>query len=99
MFNGPKLNSDNRLFITEMNEIINRAIIDRATQEAMIFEKALRTNSQPPIKDEITQGKIRWRGITMKIDLTSGTKWLDQRGEQISDKISTVIKITRDGLI
>ena len=52
-----------------------------------IFEHAIKTNSLPPIKGEITRGKVRWRGIKCFTKFT-GTghvqKWLEQRGVAIS---------------
>lgn len=45
--------------------------------------------AEPPIKGEITKGKVRWRGIRIvhQNDGFKYTKWLEQRGKQISPKI------------
>jgi hypothetical protein len=58
--------------------------------EDEIFISALRVMAEPPIKGEITKGKIQWRGIRMIVQHNDGfkyTKWLEQRGKQISPKI------------
>lgn len=50
------------------------------------FEYALRNVAVPPIKGEITRGKVKWRGIRIKHKnkpLMSAT-WLEQRGVRIS---------------
>jgi hypothetical protein len=57
--------------------------------EEEIFTSALRIMAEPPIKGEITKGKVRWRGIRI-VQYNDGfkyTKWLEQRGKQISPKI------------
>lgn len=57
-------------------------------QEEELFTTALRTMAEPPIKGEITKGKLRWRGIRLirqHIGLDSFS-WLEQRGKQISPK-------------
>lgn len=57
--------------------------------ETLNFITALRTMAEPPIKGEITKGKVRWRGIRIvhQNDGFKYTKWLEQRGKQISPKI------------
>ena len=56
--------------------------------EKEIFESALRENAQPPIKGEITAGKIRYRNIKLVRQWNGNecTSWLEQRGERISKK-------------
>ena len=57
--------------------------------EDEIFISALRVMAEPPIKGEITKGKVKWRGIRI-VQHNDGfkyTKWLEQRGKQISPKI------------
>ena len=58
-------------------------------KEEELFTTALRVIAKPPIKGEITKGKVRWRGIRI-VQYNDGfkyTKWLEQRGKQISPKI------------
>jgi hypothetical protein len=55
-----------------------------------IFEKALRNNAIPPVKGEITKGKLKWRGLRL-IHQQKGLdyySWIEQRGKQISPKVS-----------
>lgn len=68
---------------------ISRFIQEQQKKEEEIFTTALRTMAEPPIKGEITKGKVRWRGIRI-VQYNDGfkyTKWLEQRGKQISPKI------------
>ena len=58
-------------------------------QQEEIFRIALRTMAEPPIKGEITKGKIKWRGIRLirqEFGFNSYS-WIEQRGRQISPKI------------
>lgn len=82
-------------FLTSSRNIGNADVISRFLSEQMkkeneIFEKALRENAKPKITGEITKGKIRWRGIRIvqKNDFLKSVKWLEQRGKQISPKIT-----------
>ena len=64
-------------------------------QEEELFITALRTMAEPPIKGEITKGKIRWRGIRLirqQVGLDSYS-WLEQRGKQISPKFHIEVKL------
>lgn len=69
--------------------VISRFIQEQQKKEEEIFTIALRTMVDPPIKGEITKGKVKWRGIRI-VQYNDGfkyTKWLEQRGKQISPKI------------
>tara|TARA_R110000744_G_C19120197_1_gene535845 strand:+ start:77 stop:427 length:351 start_codon:yes stop_codon:yes gene_type:complete len=68
--------------------VTQRFISEVQKQEEELFTIALRTMAEPPIKGEITKGKIRWRGIRLirqNVGLDSYS-WLEQRGKQISPK-------------
>jgi hypothetical protein len=69
--------------------VISRFIQEQQKREEEIFTTALRTMAEPPINGEITKGKVRWRGIRIvqQNDGFKYTKWLEQRGKQISPKI------------
>lgn len=70
-------------------DVISRFISEQQKKEEDIFTSALRIMAEPPIKGEITKGKVRWRGIRI-VQYNDGfeyTKWLEQRGKQISPKI------------
>ena len=64
-------------------------------QEEELFTTALLVMAEPPIKGEITKGKIRWRGIRLlrqQVGLDSYS-WLEQRGKQISPKFHIEAKL------
>lgn len=69
--------------------VISRFIQEQQKKEEEIFTMALMTMAEPPIKGEITRGKLKWRGIRIvqQNDGFKYTKWLEQRGKQISPKI------------
>jgi len=70
-------------------DVISRFISEQQKKEEEVFTSALRIMAEPPIKGEITKGKVRWRGIRI-VQYNDGftyTKWLEQRGKQISPKI------------
>lgn len=66
---------------------IEVAKIVKVYQTAMLvmFEKGIRENATPPIKGEITKGKMRWRGIRCVTQQGSGASWLEQRGRKITE--------------
>jgi hypothetical protein len=49
-----------------------------------VYNNSLRNNAKPPIRGEITAGKIRYRGIRQVTIPYDGTSWLEQRGKRIS---------------
>lgn len=70
-------------------DFISRFISEQQKKEEEIFISALRIMAEPPVKGKITKGKVRWRGIRI-VQHNDGfkyTKWLEQRGKQISPKI------------
>jgi len=72
-----------------MDAVISQFIQEQQKKEEEIFTTALQTMAEPPIKGDITKGKVRWRGIRI-LQYNEGfkyTKWLEQRGKQISPKI------------
>lgn len=82
-FDLPEIHSLN------IGAVISRFIQEQQKKDEEIFTIALRTMAEPPIKGEITRGKVRWRGIRI-VQYNDGfkyTKWLEQRGKQISPKI------------
>ena len=71
-----------------ITSVTKRFVYEIQKQEQQLFTTALRTMAEPPIKGEITKGKITWRGIKLirqQIGLDSYI-WLEQRGKQISTK-------------
>lgn len=73
-----------------LDKVMGNILKDIQNKHDEILETALRTMAEPPIKGEITKGKIRWRGIrlcTQNDGLKSYT-WLEQRGRLISPTIT-----------
>lgn len=68
-------------FIPDSNPIEHLVKTNKA------FEKAVRTNAVPPIKGEITKGKLRWRGIYRVMCPKTNEDYLMQRGKQISETL------------
>jgi hypothetical protein len=75
--------------------VTQRLISQMQKQEEELFTTALRIMAEPPIKGEITKGKITWRGIKLiRQHIGFDTySWLDQRGKQISPKFHTEVKL------
>jgi hypothetical protein len=72
-----------------LDNIVNKFIQEQLKKEEEIFTSALRIMAEPPIKGDITKGKVRWRGIRI-VQHNDGfkyKKWLEQRGKQISPTI------------
>lgn len=83
----PNFQVDGDLALNIAN-VTQRLFDEVRRQEEELFTNALRAMAEPPIKGEITKGKIRWRGIRLirqQIGLDSYS-WLEQRGKQISPK-------------
>jgi len=83
----PKIEGIDEMALNTAN-VAQSFISEVQKQEDRLFTTALRTMAEPPIKGEITKGKIKWRGIKLirqqiGIDFYS---WLEQRGKQISPK-------------
>jgi len=90
----PNFQIDDELALNIDN--ITKCFIDEVQrQQEEIFTTALRTMAEPPIKGEITKGKIQWRGIRLirqQVGLESYS-WLEQRGKQISPKFHIESKL------
>jgi len=60
------------------------------------LEKQIREHAVPPIKGEITEGKLKWRGITLqKIILPNMCEetFIIQRGKQIGGSLKADFSI------
>ena len=57
-------------------EIIERLL--KVKEDAI--KDALRIYVNPPIKGEITKGKLTWRGLRLVEDFSKNTFWIEQRG-------------------
>lgn len=49
--------------LSEAQEAAEKALLEERAKFNKWCESVVRTNATPPIKGEITKGKIRWRGI------------------------------------
>ena len=90
----PKIEGMDEMALNIAN-VTQRFISEVQKQEEELFTTALRTMAEPPIKGDITKGKIRWRGIRLirqQIGLDS-YGWLEQRGKQISPKFHMEAKL------
>jgi hypothetical protein len=72
------------------NEIIESQVKNIDNKLSEFFTPYFRSAG---IKGEITKGKIKWRGIKMKVDYQLGKKFyqLNQRGVDISPVLELVI--------
>lgn len=68
--------------LQEMEQTIIGSITKRYNE---LLETAIRL-SEPPIKGEITKGKVKWRGlkIVYKNTFNNLESWVEQRGVKIS---------------
>jgi hypothetical protein len=75
--------------------VTQRLIAEMQKKEEELFITALRTMAEPPIKGEITKGKITWRGIRLirQQVVFDSYSWLEQRGKQISPKFHIEAKL------
>ena len=75
----PKLN---------ISDIVYHIVKGHSQIQNDILEKAVRENSIPPIKGELTKGKVSWRGLRMIHSRTdpdgSYLTWIEQRGKRIT---------------
>lgn len=74
------------LNMADVTALFSKQIIE---EQNKIFEYALRNEAFPPIKGEITKGKIKWRGIRIVTTnhFLENKTWLEQRGKRISPVI------------
>ena len=82
-------------FASNISQVTQNLVDEIRKQEDELFEFCLRTMANPPIKGEITKGKLKWRGIKLirtHVGFDSYS-WLEQRGEQISPKFHIEAKL------
>lgn len=70
---------------------VNVFLNEIRSKEEIFFESIIRQYAEPPIKGEITKGKLKWRGIKACIqkDGIKWNKWLEQRGVLMGSKFNT----------
>lgn len=66
--------------------LINAMLTDAYKQRDEFLLPFLRERATPPIKGEITRGKIKWRGIVLccSFEQSDTRYWMEQRGKRIS---------------
>lgn len=72
----------NQYPVTDLSKVRNDFVSQISSFRMMHFERALRVKAIPPIKGEITKGKLKWRGIELVSH--NHRQWLEQRGKRIS---------------
>jgi len=72
----------------EIQEINNKVISTYMKNLDKLMERLVRENASPPIKGEITKGKLKWRGLIMCRCFETNETWIQQRGEDITPRIS-----------
>lgn len=85
---GGFFKTNNMKLYTEL-DIITSKIMSNIIQKEDEFIKNQLKLVNPQIKGEITKGKLRWRGIKLiEInDINGTTKWIEQRGKQIGERL------------
>ena len=78
------------MYLVSVKIMVNYCIklFEEIHRQEELFTSFLRTTAEPPIKGEITKGKLVWRGIRLirqQIGADSYS-WIEQRGKQISPK-------------
>ena len=70
-------------------ESLTRKFINKLIQKEDEFLMNQLKFASPQIKGEITKGKLRWRGIKLIeiTDINGTTKWVEQRGKQIGERL------------
>lgn len=78
-----------KIEMQELEENITRKLILKLVQKQNEFIMHQLKLANPQIKGEITKGKLQWRGIKLiEInDFKGTTKWLEQRGKQIGERL------------
>jgi hypothetical protein len=71
----------------ELTETIIKSFVEKTDK---IFITAVRTMARPPVRGQITKGKLKWRGIELHINNEGlkTTEQLFQRGIPISPIVS-----------
>jgi hypothetical protein len=87
---------------SEMNKIRDEMIDQRnehRKKQDQLLQDALMKNAIPPIKGELTKGKVKWRGLKLivkNMDHHTIERWIEQRGKIISPIIKEEFKISFD---
>lgn len=68
------------------NNIILQGFTEMVKKRDEFLKSSLLKNVTPPIKRELTRGKLKWRGIKLmhQHETFKDIYWIEQRGERIS---------------
>lgn len=82
---------------TELDNITSRLMSNIIQKEDEFIKNQLKL-VVPKIKGEITKGKLKWRGIKLiEInDINGNTKWIEQRGKQIGERLEYKIILNQN---
>ena len=82
---------------TELDNITSRLMSNIIQKEDEFIKNQLKL-VVPKIKGEITKGKLKWRGIKLiEInDINGTTKWIEQRGKQIGERLEYKIILNQN---
>lgn len=80
--------------LQEIQNIGNKLVTEMTKRHDDAMREIVMTYAEPPIKGEITKGKLRWRGLRMftQNEIHKTTTWIEQRGKQIGPKHTFEIK-------
>jgi hypothetical protein len=78
--------------VPEADEMLGNLLDKAGEMEFDLFEKAVRTNANPPIVGKLTPKKLKEAGIMRCFNEVTMESWLEQRGERISEKFRIVWK-------
>ena len=88
--------------MNELHDITNKVTQDLISKLFREMEKDMREHAIPPIKGELTKGKIQWRGLVLCSSNSPDkmVRWIEQRGKIISRfyVIDFTLKINNGGI-
>ena len=73
----------------ELEQNLTSKLISKLAQKEDEFLMNQLKFASPKIKGKITKGKLQWRGIKLVEinDFNGTTKWIEQRGNQIGERL------------
>ena len=83
-----------KLDTTVMDQIMLNSLRNSQEQLEQYLENTLRTLASPPIKGEITQGKLKHRGIKRVVQPSTGLSWLEQRGTMLGVPFNSTLSFS-----
>lgn len=86
-FERPPINPEIEELSRKIHEANSELLQSLNQKRDAIFMECLRTIAEPPMKGELTKGKLTWRGIKMCYNPDRGEYWIEQRGKAISPRL------------